>query len=131
MNEFEKQLASQRFKQVPAEWRGTILKAANARSNPSGAFSSFNTAQWLRELFWPHPQAWAALAAVWIVIAGFHFVTPGNAPTVSSNAMIARAISVAEQRRELAELLNSAPGTRERSPADRPRSARVVQWMCV
>ena len=126
MNEFEKQLANQPLKSVPAEWRAQILNEAKAHMPRAVSESDARPLSWLRELLWPCPQAWGALAAVWVVIAVFKFVTPGAA--VANDVQIARskAISVPEQRRELANLLGVTPDKSNRSPADRPRSARVV-----
>lgn len=55
-SDFEKQLQRQPLREIPPHWRGRIL--ANAQPT---------TGRW-REWFWPCPQAWAALAAAWIVI---------------------------------------------------------------
>ena len=123
MNEFEKQLASQPLKSVPPEWRGQILR--EARAQVSRDVPASHSRSWLRELFWPAPQAWGALAAVWIVIAVFRFTTPGAATANSGMVAKNRVISVSEQRRELANLLDAADKS-SRSPADRPRSSRVV-----
>ena len=144
MNDFEKHLAGQPLKKIPSEWRSEILGAAESRSQRIAGLSTRSASddtgplpvgrpalrlrQWFHELLWPCPQAWAALAAVWIVIVVVQFATPSGAP--SSGAQIANAtvISVAELRRELAELLGPATETRERSPADRPRSARTLNY---
>jgi hypothetical protein len=59
-SEFENQLQRQPLREIPLHWRGKILAAAQPQ--PS---------RW-REWFWPCPQAWATLAAVWIVIFGLN-----------------------------------------------------------
>ena len=125
MNEFEKQLASQPPKSVPPEWRAQILNEAKAQAAADIPASNPQPFWWLRELFWPNPQAWGALAAVWVVIAAFRFITPGTAPM---NGEMAKApvTSVSEQQRELARLLDGVPGQPELPPANRPRSARVL-----
>jgi hypothetical protein len=126
MNEFEKQLASQPLKSVPTEWRAQILKKATAQQTRDVPATESRPLWWLRELLWPYPQAWGALAAVWFVIAVFRITTPGSTPANGSEVAKSPVTSVSEQRRELARLLDSAPGKPDRSPADRPRSARVV-----
>jgi hypothetical protein len=119
-------LASQPLKSVPPEWRAQVLNEARARVPRDVPVSTAQPLLWLRELFWPNPQAWGALAAVWIVIAVFRFTTPGAATANSSALAKNQVISVSEQRRELANLLDATPGKSNRSPADRPRSARIV-----
>ena len=126
MNEFEKQLANQPLKSVPREWRAQVLTEARARGPRDVPVSAAQPLLWLRELFWPNPQAWGALAAVWIVIAAFKFITPGAAPAMNVEIAKAPVTSVPEQRRALANLLDATPDKSNRSPADRPRSARFV-----
>jgi hypothetical protein len=58
------------------------------------------------------------------VIAAFHFISPGASNSSGMALANTPVMSVAEERRELAELLNAQ--TKDRSPANRPRSARVV-----
>jgi len=127
MNDFEKQLAGRPLKSVPAEWRAQVLGAARAQERAVEVPASRQPLSWLRELFWPNPKAWGALAAVWIVIAAFQFSTPAGP---SSNAAVAKApiTSVMEQRRELAKAIEAASGKPEPSPADRPRGARKVDY---
>ena len=125
MNEFENQLARQPLKSVPTEWRAQILRDARAQMSQDVSDSGSRSLSWLRELFWPCPRAWGALAAVWIVIAVFKITTPGAATANAGEVAKNQVISVSEQRRELANLLEAADKS-SRSPADRPRSARVV-----
>jgi hypothetical protein len=126
MNEFEKQLASQPLKSVPTEWRAQILKEAQAQVTRDVSANEFRPLWWLRELLWPYPQAWGALAAVWIVIAVFKFTTPNSTTANAGEIAKNQTISVSEQRRELANLLDATPDKSSRSPANRPRSARVI-----
>ena len=115
------------MKSIPAEWRAGILNAASVREKGGVPAPALPMVSWLRELFWPCPQAWAALAGLWLVIAAIGFTMPGGQ---TSKREVARAeiISVAEQRRELTELLNTAADTRKTLPADRPRSAHTIHW---
>jgi hypothetical protein len=131
MNEFEKQLASQPLKSVPTEWRAQILREVRAQASRDVPTTSSQPLSWLRELFWPCPQAWGALAAVWIVIAAFQSITPGAASVQGGEVAKGQVTSVSEQRRELANLLDAVPGKPDRSPADRPRSARMVPQLFV
>jgi hypothetical protein len=128
MNEFEKQLAGHRFRSVPAEWREEILNAAKAHRKRARPVAAPEAVPWLYELLWPRPGAWGALAGAWIVIVAFHVLTPRTAPADKSGATNVRVLSVAEQRRELAEILNPLSDAPEHHPANRPRSAHAVPW---
>jgi len=111
-DDFEKELQRQPLRPVPPNWRTEILAAARAAS-PEGVESKFPAAgSWWRELLWPCPQAWAGLAAVWILIAMLHFTeadredsiaaAPGSEPTL-------QAAESAAQRRELVRWLENIP----------------------
>ena len=131
MNEFEKQLASQRLKTIPPEWRAEILGAAQRTARRDASTTETPRLQplhWLRELLWPCPQAWAALAGVWIVIAVVQHATPGASPGMNTAVAKAPVTSVIEQRRELARAIEAASGKLEPSPADRPRGARKIDY---
>ena len=95
----------------------------------SGRFFS-----WWRELLWPCPQAWAGLAAVWVVIIGLHLMAgaePGGTVRVTAIAASPELLAVlAEQRQLVNELLPAPeppPSRRRTDPADRPRSQRHWQ----
>jgi hypothetical protein len=55
MNDLESRLRSLNFREPPSGWRGSIVSVA---SEPGWR-------KWLA----PHPAAWAALAAIWVVLA--------------------------------------------------------------
>ena len=61
MNDFEQKLARQTFREPPAGLRAEILRACVA---PAWTW---------RDCLWPSPQAWAALAALWIIFAAAQF----------------------------------------------------------
>lgn len=61
MNDFERKLSQQGFRMPPSEWREEIL-------GPATKVVAFRSWTW-RDWFWPSPQAWGALAALWIVFA--------------------------------------------------------------
>ena len=140
---FEQQLRKQPFRSVPAEWRSQMLSAAAGehsterggigRSSVSRSERSYLDI--LRGLLWPHPVAWGALAAIWLLIAGVNFSVrdEGFAGAACSTAQVEpqqlRAL-LAEQKRLLAESMSDAPLPAE--PADvRPRSARNLKTICV
>ena len=103
MNDFEKQLASQPLKSVPTEWRAQILKKATAQQTRDVPATGSRPLWWLRELLWPHPQAWGALAVVWIVIAVFKFTTPSSSTANAGEIAKNQTISLSEQRRDAPE----------------------------
>ena len=125
MNEFEQRLQRVPLKSPPAEWRAEILAAAEgSQRSPKceSQWARFN-AGW-RSLFWPHPQAWAGLAAVWVVIALLHFSQWGE------NSIQARvgksdqpSPEMLAELRQQQQLLVELLGQREAGDADRPKRA--------
>jgi hypothetical protein len=122
--DFEKQLKRQPVRPVPGDWRAEILRAANAsipapktpRPTPS-LLSTINSQ--LSALLWPHPRAWAGLAAVWVVIFAFHHLSMDQPdimaampPPSPQMIRIAR-----EERRMLVQTIESY----EESPAEPPK----------
>ena len=68
-DDFEKQLQEQPMRQVPGHWRGQILQAAKAVKDESrAAAGARQNGSWIYQLLWPCPQAWGALAAIWVVV---------------------------------------------------------------
>jgi len=141
-DEFEQKLARQAMKPIPGEWRAEILAAAAAEvarrpisresafaaRNPSW-FATFN--QQLSALLWPHPKAWAGLAALWILVFALHFPLRDPAPVLAAQAPPPSPEAVAElrqQQRMLAELIGPAElrvASRQRDLSPKPRSERV------
>src|SRR5664280_2576256 len=85
-DDFEKRLQREPLRQIPGEWREQILSAARQASlaehaprttqhaPPSPSLLSTIHHQ-LSTLLWPHPTAWAGLAAVWLMILGVNLTT--------------------------------------------------------
>jgi len=149
-DDFEQNLRRQPFREVPSDWRASILQTARAAGNdpasatlamPGVADSgpSAKTNVWSlgwREWLWPCPQAWAGLAAIWLFIAGLNLTTPAQ-PTMAQQrprAVGENEPTLAEQRRELARLLDATltepktapkppPGPRSEVPAIAPAKA--------
>jgi hypothetical protein len=130
-DDFQKHLQRTPLREVPAQWRGEILKACGPLASSA---THRKTSDWWRNVLWPCPQAWAGVAAVWLLIFGLHLVAgseprPGirlTSVTVSPELLAV----LAEQRRLFSELLPlpEAPSSRRRDvPADRPRSQRRWQ----
>ena len=136
-DEFERRLQRQPLRQAPCEWRAEILTAARdaqtvrhaSRITHRSWLSTFN--HQLSTLFWPHPKAWAGLAAVWIFIFAVNFSLRDPSPRMAEkSAPPSPEVMVAlwKQQRMLAELV----GPREEHDADRsktqapqPRTQRV------
>jgi hypothetical protein len=85
--QFERRLRRQPLKPVPAGWRAEILAAAKLAARRSEAKtvqpswrSTIN--RQLSTIFWPHPKAWAGLAAIWIFIFAMNFSMRDPAPRV-------------------------------------------------
>ena len=68
-DQFERRLKRLPQRPIPAEWRADILSAAHktaAAPSLPVAPNSFWSA--LAPFLWPHPKAWAALGAAWVLI---------------------------------------------------------------
>lgn len=130
-DEFEKRLQRQTLRQVPAGWREEILAAANASQRQTAAidraFTSAATRRpWLSTLnhqlstlLWPHPVAWAGLAAIWIFIFAVNTSTRDRSPMIVERASPPSpevVVELKQQQRMLAELI----GACDTHDADRP-----------
>jgi len=133
MDDFEQKLQRQPLRQVPAEWREEILAAVaadvNRRQEVSREFTFAATRRsWLSTLnsqlstiLWPHPQAWAGLAAVWILILAVGFSIRDKSPVLAEKSAPPSPeviVELRQQRRMLAELI----GPRDARDADRSKS---------
>ena len=109
-DDFEKRLEHQRLRPIPGAWRGEILDAARrARDHQLSTITSQPSCGW-REFLWPCPQAWAGLAAVWVLIVVLNSVTHEPASAAKGpNAPRAPEVLMAlrDHRRLLAELIES------------------------
>lgn len=78
MNDFERKLSQQAFRQPPAELRAALFGETDNVIVPQS---------WTwRDWFWPSPSAWGALAALWLVFAVLSF---SDAPSASSSSNLA------------------------------------------
>jgi hypothetical protein len=120
-DQFEARLRCQPSRETPAAWREEILAAAQAATPRGDSPPAARHLPWWRELFWPCPQAWAALAAVWLVMFAAHFVARESA----SKSLARQAVPPSPQLRELlkrqGQLFAELVGSREKSEADRPK----------
>ena len=125
-SEFEKRLQQQPLRQLPSEWKKDILDVA-AQSVQSTELQSTST--WWRELLWPCPQAWGALAAVWMIICGLEFASrePGAPQIQVADASAPTVFALYRENQLIAE--SSGHSTAPTPPAEprkyfvpRPRS---------
>ena len=133
-DDFEQKLQRQPLRQVPAGWREEILAAADVNRRQATSCEvgrGFTSAATRRSLLstlnaqlstflWPHPKAWAGLAAIWMLILAADFSAGDRAPAVAEKAAPPSPEAMAElkqQRRLLAELI----GPRDVPEADRPK----------
>jgi hypothetical protein len=132
MEQFESRLRCQPVKEIPGEWRAEILAATQTTSRPRPRASFLSTlSSQLSTIFWPHPKAWAGLAAVWIFILVLNFSTRDSSPqlavksTPPSPEVI---VQLKKQQRMFAELVGSyepKDADRQKSFSPKPRSERV------
>jgi hypothetical protein len=126
-DDFEQKLQRQPLRQVPAEWRGEILavaESAAAARHPSPVtrpswLSTLNSQ--LSTILWPHPKAWAGLAAVWILILAVDVSARDKSPVMAekfASPLPETIVELKKQQRMLAELI----GPRDEHDADRSKS---------
>jgi hypothetical protein len=128
-NSFEHHLSEQPWRPIPPGWREEILAqvtADQAASDPD-TVPARTMPSWLREWFWPHPTAWAALAACWLAILALDRLAAPSAAEVAharSGARIAEALFAASRNPQALELTTQPVST----PAiDRPRRGPTDQ----
>jgi hypothetical protein len=130
MDDFEQHLANQSLKNPPNGWRDEIL--ANARrvqvgvtaSNDTGQERSTGLFQLLAGWLWPHPGAWASLAAAWMVIFALHNQVQTEIARefeiVGYKGDPARVLVASEERRTAVEVF-LATGDLQLAVTDRPK----------
>jgi hypothetical protein len=137
-DDFEQKLQRQPLRPIPAEWRRAILGACResrvegreqTRPWPSTLVSRLST------FLWPHPAAWAGLAAIWIFIFAVNFSIRDKSPVVADKSGPPSPEVVAElkqQQRMLAELIGSSQAREAEPPKSflpQPRSECVEVWI--
>ena len=150
MNDFEQRLQSRRPRQIPESWRQEILshardvvahetscvseQASGIRHPASGVrhYLSLITHH-LSTFLWPHPKAWAGLAAVWLLIGWLNWSATRSESSVltagrpeSSAVSPGQLASLTEQRRLQRELLGLIP-VNASEVADRPKSQPALK----
>jgi hypothetical protein len=135
-DEFERRLQRQPCRQLPREWRQDILSAAHRATRPGHVsrltFHSFLSAfrAPLSAALWPSARAWAALAAVWVVIIAVNFSLRDRTDVAAAKAVRPSAdviLALREQGKLMAELIGpTSPleAVPPKTPLPQPRSER-------
>ena len=129
-DDFEHRLARLPVKEIPGEWRADILSAARAaqpaphasRLTPHGWLSTLNSQ--LSSFFWPHPKAWAGLAAVWVCIVALNFSTRDKSVMMAEKVSPPSAEVIVELRKQQ-KLYAELMGSNEPREADRPKDGTL------
>lgn len=132
---FERRLSRQPLKTIPGEWRAEILREGRLAAGPKNKWdagtASLQKWNWpgsLAEIFWPHPKAWAGLAAVWILIFAVNFSMRDKTPAVAGKVIPPSPevlVELQKQKQLFAELIGSNEARvadRQKSFLPRPRS---------
>jgi hypothetical protein len=146
-DDFEKRLQRQPLRQTPSAWREEILARAGAAADSNRrtravreftfAVTTFRALRstlghQLSTLLQPSPQAWAALAGVWVVILAINFSLRDKPKTVAQESASPSPQVIAvlqQQKRLLTELIGQSSALEAGSQKPllpRPRSERRV-----
>jgi hypothetical protein len=110
-DDFEKQLQQQPLRPVPEHWRAEILRVARKVESQTPPAQTQAAKSWIHQLLWPCPQAWGALAAIWVVVFTLNFASRESEPQIAAiTPEPPREVLVAlkQQRQLRAELLSSS-----------------------
>lgn len=96
-DDFEQHLRRQPLRPVPPAWRDEILATARqsdrqAVGMPPAAAGGPSWTAVLRDWLWPHPAAWAGLAAGWVLVAALN--TVADAPLLTATGPLPRPAGV-------------------------------------
>jgi hypothetical protein len=138
-DQFEQRLRNQPMRDVPADWQAQVLGVARAAGanerrelSREATFAATIKAR-LSNLLWPCPQAWAGLAAAWLLIFVINFAGRDESQPVAKKSPPPSPEMVAvlrEQHRLLVELVGRTdPQDAEQPRVVPPRSERRVELL--
>ncbi|MBM3844926.1 MAG: hypothetical protein FJ405_01400 [Verrucomicrobia bacterium] len=126
LDDLEKRMAYVALRHPPEDLQRAVLDRARtshlhtAPHSASVAAPAFR----LRDLFWPAPKAWGALAAAWVFILVLNWLNPMEPATESlspdTSASSADREALVLQRQFYAELLDLNPRSSERQAPKGP-----------
>jgi hypothetical protein len=137
---FEERLQSQPLRPVPPAWRDDILRVARAAASPCVAppapSRAWFSSSWLSALLWPHPKAWAALAALWLLVLGLNFASREPSRPQEARRSVPPSPQLRQLLKQQQQLFAELIGPEEKPAADRtkpaapqPRSQRREQFL--
>ncbi|HEY5914644.1 MAG TPA: hypothetical protein VJA21_28985 [Verrucomicrobiae bacterium] len=135
-DQFEKRLQGLPPRPVPTSWREGILRSARAEavaapgSTDRGQSPSRILAARLSGILWPHPRAWAGLAALWLVVLALNLAA--HDPAGAAQEMADRPVRQSPEMRELlkqqeqllAELVGPLGAREAKHPDSAPHQPR-------
>lgn len=135
LDPIEQRLRRQPLRTLPEGWRAEILGAARLAGlgTRAPAAPCEPAEPWWRAWLWPNPAAWAALAALWVVVIALQWDAPAS-PHETARRAVANPDALrlyAEQYRELGQMLGPLPGPRPKPVILRPRSQRKDAPECL
>jgi len=125
MDPFEQHLRRQTPREIPASWRDPILSAAQvapARDLSLRESARLTFRERLNAWLWPHPIAWSALAACWVVILAVNLSLHEPAPVMAKKSAPMAPDTLAELKRERI-LLAEVEGLSEPPDVDRAKKS--------
>jgi anti-sigma factor RsiW len=102
------------------ERRVVAAAKPGAAPRPSGWLSTFNSQ--LSALLWPHPKAWAGLAAAWLVILAVNLATRETAPALEARRVTPLSPDTLRLLKQQEQLLAELSGQFKPRDADRPKA---------
>src|SRR5438552_7352417 len=124
-DDFDKRLQRQTLRPIPHKWRSEILDAARRAGDPQPSTFDSQPTSWWRELLRPCPQAWAGLAAAWMVVLLLNWAArdPVHAANASKAAPVPDLLlALKEHQRLLAQLIGTPMMLEQSRPVEpRPR----------